>query len=303
MTVITGIGRENIRYYLPLIPEYVLMEAATDENTEILGIESDQAAAGAIVLRVIPPEAEIIWYYLDPSFRGGGTGSESFLELLEMLKETEGIRYVTMDIPADAPPELKGLFAGYPAEYEKQSTVYFKTRVGVLHSSKPLQGTPKSTVSLKSLDEKLLRAFSNSLVQEHLDYIPMPIDRTKYMADMSGVFMEDGLPTGLLLIAKKGQELEIPFMANLSKNPVAIMDMMYFVCEKTKRFGEDTMISMNLVEEGMLKMIKALLRLEETEEAGFHRAERVVLSLGFLDEFESEAAEMIEELKQNFRSV
>lgn len=303
MTVITGIGRENIRYYLPLIPAYVLEEAATDENTEIFGIESDQAAAGAIVLRIMPPEAEIIWYYLDPSFRGRGTGSESFQELLEMLKGTEDIRYLTMDIPADAPPELKGLFAGYPAEYEKQSTVLFRTRIGEIRSSKPLQGTPKNTVSLESLDDKYMRALSNMLVQEHLDYIPMPIDRSRYMADMSAVFMEDGLPVGVLLVAKKGQNLEIPFMANLSKNPTAIMDMMYFVCEKTKRFAEDTMISMNLVEEGMLKMIKALLKLEETEESGFHRAERATLSLEFLEKYERETEEMIEELKQNFAGL
>ncbi len=287
------IDEKNIDMFAPIIPDYIREVAVFDEDVIMHGIESDDMACGVIVSRVITFESEILWYYLDPSFRGLGIGHESFELYTERLYDSYGVSSIRMEIPADGDEGLYKLFEGLPANFEKLDKNRFETTVGWLRSSDKIRGGSKHSVALSEVDPNVLRNFSGKLAQAGLGIIDLPIDPSAYEADASAVYMEGDTPKAVLLIERDRESLTIPYMVSISTNSLAIMDMICFVKENTKKYSEDATIYMNLVEPRLTKLVKGLLDMGPGEDDGFTFNRMVTLDLSYIDERRREAMDLI----------
>ncbi len=293
MANILFIDESNIELFAPIIPDYIRDVAVSDDDVIMHGIESDDMACGVIVSRIISFESEILWYYLDPSFRGLGIGHESFELYTERMYDSYGVTSIRMEIPAGGDKDLNKLFEGLPALIEKTEKNRFETTVGWLRSSEKIRGEAKHSVALSEVDANVLKVFSGKLAQAGLGAIDLPIDPASYEADASAVYMEGGMPKAVLLLGRDGDALTIPYMVSVSSNAMVIMDMICFVKDHTQKYSEDATIYMNLVEPRLTKLIKALLDLGPGDDDGFTFNQRVTLDLSYIDERRRDAMELI----------
>ena len=284
MTVLTEIAKENYLYYAPLLPPFVMEEVQSGENVLIFGFENDEEAAGAAAVRFSGSLAEILWFYLDDGFRGMGIGTESFFLMLQHLRYEYDIVEIFMELQADADPGLFRLFEGLDVRYRDLSECRFETSVGWMRSSEKLKPVSKDCIALSELSDKELRNFCDTLIKNRMALVPMPIVKEHYLPDVSAVYMKDGVPSGILLLKKNGEDMEIPYMAALNKDPLAMIEMMRFVREKTARFQDAARLSMNLVDGRLKDLVKTLLDMDEDDEDGFVHNRMAYLSLDFLEE-------------------
>ncbi|MCR5278361.1 MAG: hypothetical protein K6E19_02860 [Lachnospiraceae bacterium] len=291
------IDESNIDMFAPIIPDYIREVIVSDEDVVLHGIESDDMACGVVVSRVISFEAEILWYYLDPSFRGYGIGHESFQLYAERMHNTYGVSSIRVEIPAGVDKSIYNLFSGLPAEFERLDMGRFETTVGWLRSSEKIRGAAKHSVALSAVDSKALRNFSDKLANEGLGMVDLPIDPRDYEADASAVYMEDDTPKAVLLLQRDGEALTIPYMVSLSSNPVAIMDMICFVKENSRKYSEDAPIYMDMVEPRLSNLIRGLLDIEPGDNDGFVYNQMVTLDLTYIDERMEEAMTLIRNWK------
>ncbi|MCR5098930.1 MAG: hypothetical protein K6B14_08280 [Lachnospiraceae bacterium] len=236
----------------------------------------------------------ILWYYLDPSCRGIGAGSQCFYELAEFFHDRFGADKVVMDIPADADESIYKLFDVYDASFSKLPECRFETTLGRLRGSKKLNKPYRHSIALGKLSDRELKSFCNRLVKERLDLVPMPIDPTQYSVKASAVYMEDDKPAGMLLLAHSDQGIEIPYIVSLSTNPLAIMDMMYFALNKVEKAGDNVAVGMSLVENKLELTLRLLLDIKVDDDKEFKHNIRATIPLSFVDEYRRKTAEEID---------
>ena len=292
MFFLSNINEKNYIFYKDLIPKDIMEEVMEDRYSLIFGIEAYDTACGAVAVRLTRPEAQILWYYIDPGFRGQGIGSDIFIQLTSILYYNYDIDYVSMELYAGADPKLRRLFYGYEATYEDLRSCSFSTTVGRLYNCPKLSGHAKHCISFRELDDAGLYDLSKKLRQNGMEFIEFPIKKEDYLSDVSAVYMADDKPAGILLVKKRGQDVEIPFLASLSKDPRAIMEMMCFTRKAAVRLGEDTVISMNLVDPRFVAVLKNILDMDD-EEDGFVHGTRITLPLDYKDEIRAELDQSI----------
>ena len=288
---ITRISETNYRYFLHVLPENYV-ELAEEENVLLFGIESFGAAAGAIMVRIVSRDAEIIWFYVDMDHRGRGIGSEGLFKLMQLMSSDYGMSTISMNIFAGSDTALKGLFDGLPVQRESLPQKIYTTTLGFLLSSPKLSRGSKSCISLADLDSKGLNNLCSELIRRGEDLVEMPIVPDNYLKNQSAVYMEDGIAKGVMLLKKQDEGIAISLLASFASNVTAIMDMMSFCAEKSGRFDSATKVTAALVDERMESLIRKLLSLEDDED--FDKSERVSLDLSYFEIAEREAQRMIE---------
>ena len=280
--------------FAPLFPKYVMEEAMDDEDVVLFGIVDEDVPIGVISARIMPPEAELLWYYLDPSNRGEGLGSESFGLLCRRLYNSLSVKTVRADIPVDADESIYKLFDPYvETTYERLPECRFEIPAGWVHNSGRVGRRAQKSIALGDLDPKELNILCNNLVKAGMDLVPMPIDVREYNAKLSAIYMDEGKPKGLLLVKTHDDYLYIPYMASTVRNPAVLMDMIYFVAAGTRRVSEDVKIYMNLVDPGLKKVVRALFEIDEDDDDAFTYNTRVALSLNFVERENRHAEETL----------
>ncbi|MCR5098867.1 MAG: hypothetical protein K6B14_07965, partial [Lachnospiraceae bacterium] len=233
MTMITDINSANMSFYSPMFPKGVMDDVMADETALMFGIEHEDAACGVIAVRMTRPEAEVFWYWLDPGFRGDGIGSKAFLKFCTMMYYRYSMSTVSMELSNGADPRIKRMFMGYGSVTSEQlPECRFTTTLGWLRSSERLERTARDkeikSVALSAIPDYEITVFTRELRAAGVDYIEFPIEKGDFIADASAVYAEGSKPVGILLLQKRGQQLEIPYMASISTNPMAVLDMVSF---------------------------------------------------------------------------
>ena len=269
-----------------------LAELAEEENVLLFGIESFGRAAGAVVVRMVSLDAEIIWFYVDENRRGMGIGSEGLMCLMQHMRSDYGMSSISMDIYAGSNKALKRLFDGFPVQRISIPQKIYTTTLGFLLSSSKLKRGSKKCISLAELDSKGLNNLCGELIKRGEDLVEMPIIPDDYLKNQSAVFMENGVAKGVMLLKKLEEKIVISLLASFASNVAAIMDMMCFCAERSERFDSGTKVTAALVDERMESVIRKLLSVEDDE--GFEQSERVSLDLSYLEIAEREAQRMIE---------
>ena len=287
MASVVHISEKNVGLFLSLIPDYIKEEIMTDEDILLFGIESDDTAAGVCVVRLIAPEAHILWYYLHESFRGMGVGIAAFMELSYLLQGAYGVDYISMDIPAEGGQRLWRMINGFPVSLGRLPECHISTTVGRLRASKRLTASSKSSIPLSKLGKRQLKEFCGELKKRGMDLVPMPIAPKDYATEMSAIYMKDEQPTGILLVSRGRKSLAIPYLASLKPSPVVLSDMMCFVREQTLRVRDDVPISMNIVDKKLKQIVSVLLGVENDDEIFIH-SKRAVIDLSYLNDADEE---------------
>ncbi len=293
MTWIVDIDKNNYTYFMPMIPSYVKEEMADDEDLMVYGLVCDRVAAGVCAVYITPPTAGILWYYLDPSCRGIGAGSQCFYELAVFFHDRFGIDEVVMDIPADADESIYKLFDVYDASFTKLPECRFETTLGRLRGSGKLNKPYRHSIALGKLSDRDLKSFCNRIVKENLDLVPMPIDPTQYSVKASAIFMEDDNPAGMLLLSHSKEGIEIPYVVSLSTNPIALMDMFFFAMNKVEKASDDVVVGMSLVDNKLELILRHLLDIKDAYDKEFKYNTRATIPLSFVDEGRRQTAEII----------
>ena len=121
----------------------------------------------------------------------------------------------------------------------------------------------------------------------------MPIDPNLYLKDQSAIYMEGEKATGALLFRKKAEGIEIALLASFASNAAAVMDMMSLAAEKMNRFGEDTKVLINIVDDRVEKLIRNLFSMDADDMEGFTKSERFTLDLSFLESARKETERIL----------
>ncbi|MBR5969313.1 MAG: hypothetical protein IK016_03085 [Lachnospiraceae bacterium] len=294
MAQIVQINEQNIAYFIPMLPAYLLEELEADPDMLLFGVESEELAAGVCAAVVTAPQAEILWFYLAQPFRGTGIALEGFSELLCELQRSYGIRVVTADLPAGECDAMRRLLSTFPVTYTKLPAGRYETTVGRMRDAKKLSHASRNSVALSKLSGGKLRSLCNELGNAGNDLVPLPFPAELYTPELSAVYMEQNRPTAVLLVKDRGAHVEIPFFASLSSDPKALADVMYFVRERMEGFDAEMPLIMNLAGQRFLKLVRSLLELKEEDETGFVRNVRAGIDLSFLQESERETADWLE---------
>ncbi len=283
MIKLERIDGSNCDRYDPMLPPHIKARVHEDEDAILVGIVGAGSAVGTAAVSVGSGSADILWYYIDPGFRGVGAGSESFFSLNAMLHDCFGVSFINMDIPADADESIYRLFKNLPAEYTDLPQCHFETTMGFFRSSSKLRGSSKRCISLEKVDDNLIRNFCNSIVKSADALVPMPIKKSDYWSEASAVYVEDNEIKGLLLLRREGGRLVIPYMVSHSKNGTAILDMILFAAQNTKRLSEETTVVMNLMDERFADIVRIMAGLSEDDDDDFKHNTHVTLSLDYID--------------------
>lgn len=283
MCIITGIDETNYEYYMPFMPDTLSQWIEDGEDILIFGIESFDMAAGAIVIRMVFPEAQLLWLYVDERLRGRGIGSDALIRIMEIMKDGYDMRLLSVDLYAGTDKQLASLFDVYPVTKEELFQSSYETTLGWLLSSPKLNGKSKNSISLLELDNKGLRLLNDNLIKRKLDLVRMPIVPGDYMSQ-SAVYMEGEQAKGVFLLKKDGEVVEISLLASFADNPISIIDMINFSAGRMNRFSEETRVFMNVVDDRILRLIKGLNSMDENDNEGFTKSERITVDLSYIDE-------------------
>ena len=283
MIKLERIDGSNYDRYDPMLPNYIKLIVHDDEDAILVGIVGAGSAVGTIAVSVRSGYADILWYYIDPGFRGVGAGRESFFMFTAMLHDCFGVKLVNMDIPVDADESIYRLFNGLPAEFAELPECHFEISLGFFRSSSKFKGSSKRCVSLEKVDDTLIRDFCNKIVKAGDALVPMPIKKSDYWSEASAVYVEDNEVKGVLLLRREGDHLSIPYMVSHSKNGAAILDMILFAGQNTGRLSEETTVVMNLMDERLGSIVRAMAGLPQDDDEFFKHNTRVMLPLYYID--------------------
>lgn len=259
MDLFTTITDKNLKFYLPLLSNYVIEASEFDNNIRLLGIEHDHIAAGSAAVRIIGNEVELIWYYIAEQFREMGLGTEMFDELIMTFCEQEYERFSVI-LPPKVSRAQKSLLNGYPFKYTEADEGNIYTTIGKLKKIDKLGGGAKKSVPLNELTSKKLNGLCNSIVSNNSNYVSMPIKVNDYLSDISSVYMDKDEAQGVLLVQKETEAVRVSFIYSESKNPLSLLDMMrHSVNEATKVYSDDTVVEMNMLSPELTRFTESLL--------------------------------------------
>ena len=280
MNMITYIDQKNYAYYAPIIPSGMQEQIINDKDILLFGVESDSMAAGVAVVRIIGPEAQLIWFSLDPDFQGMGIGMRSFYDIVNLLKEDFNCDFMTMELPPDTESNFLNIIHAYDTSYDDLPTGRYSIMVSDVLATRRLMEKSRKCIALSDMDELSLSDLCRRIEKDNNDLVDMPIDPKRYMARMSPVYMNNGRAEGIMLLRRNTRRsMEIAFLTSFSENVNAIMDMLYFVAENLRGVGDDISIEMNLVDEELASFVRKLFTEEGREKGDFIPMQRVKLAL------------------------
>ena len=280
MNSITYINQKNYAYYAPLIPLGMQEQIINDKDILLFGIESDSMAAGVVVVRILGPEAQLIWFSLDPDFQGMGIGMRSFYDMVNLLREDFNCDFMTMDLAPDTEQNFLNIIRAYPIAYDDLPIGRYVLQVRDILGSRRLTEKSCKCVALSNMDDISLKELCRRIEKDNNNLVDMPIEPKRYMARMSPVYMNNGKAEGIMLIRRNTRSsMEVAFLTSFSDNINAIMDMLYFVADNLRGVGDDIAMEMNLVDEELASFVRKLFTEEGSEKGDFIPMKHVKLAL------------------------
>ncbi len=293
MCRITKIDEVNFSYYYSMLPDRFYEYMEEDKGTLIFGIENFGMAAGAAMIRRVSEDAELVWYYVNERYRGRGVGAEGLLRLMQLFRQSYGMESISVNLYAGADEEVKRLFLGYPVEKNYPAQSIFRTTAGALRASGKLGTGGEKSVALSDLSPEKLDSLNKALAEYGKDLVPLPIKPEEYLARQSAVFMENGEPAGVLLLKKVRREIRISLLASFANDRASVLDMIAFTVANSTRFDDAMVVSMNIVEPKVEKLVRFILSLEEGDNTGFETGEHIRLNLSFIDKATEKAQRIL----------
>ena len=113
MNYLNRINADNFNLYKDYIPESILVRAENDEAAIIVGINTNQTACGACAVSV-GETSELMWYYVAPSMRNYGVGTDVFYDLMSLLRR-KGSEELIAKLPPFESDYMRSILENYGA--------------------------------------------------------------------------------------------------------------------------------------------------------------------------------------------
>ena len=281
MSEIRTLERKDIYKYPVGFPANIVSRMNTDPDILFFGLEDEGAVIGSAAAQIAGPEAEILYFALLPDFQGRGLGTESFIELLNVLGGFDTVKYVAMELPVGADERLFDMIAGYMPKYFDMEECVYRTDVESFLEFNILSKDSKNCVALSEIDDKALRIFSNGLVQDKNAVVSVPIEKSSYRADASPVFIKEGVAVGAALAEYRDGDIKISFVGDLSTDPSVMPNLLRFIRGMLTGIPEETSVELHILTREVRLIISELLGADADD---FCFGQRAVISLSVFDE-------------------
>ncbi len=263
MEKLVPVTSDTITFFSPFIPELLKEEFLINKSLFFYGIVCKNTACGVIVLEKEAYNCQLRYIFVAESFRGLGIATRIFSKLLWKLYE-EGYKTVKTRYCPKSSPELHHILRGRIVRKETLSTGAFSFTLKEIKNASLLNSKAPHVVSLNDVKVLDLKKFCQQIIDSGNDIIPMPIHKEDYQSECSAVYMENGIPTGILLLQETSNEsVIIPFLYSASSKSTAVLEMICFLYQKgLTQFSENTKIEMYTIAGSLTALLEKLTGLK-----------------------------------------
>ena len=294
MSALFPIERKELDAISSLLPEDILSWAEESGDVQVYGIAEGEQTVGCAAVHVTGLRAELLWYYVTEAYRGYGIGSDCFFALLSRLRDA-GADEVLVTLSGDTDSSLMRLILSYQPELESMTACHVSFPAEAVNSIHELLKPSAHCVSLRDCSREELSALHTELAEEGRDIFDVTAEG--YNTSISAIYKKDGEAKGALLFRrKKSHEINLAFAGSVSKDGMAMIDMLRYSAGMIRQLPAGTLVGMTILNQKlkdfMFSVTKNLGDVTVTE------GRLAILSLSYVDEIREEAAVMAEISKE-----
>ena len=295
MSILFPVEKNELELLSPLVPEDILSWGKKSDEVRIYAIGEEEKTVGAAAVHIPSSRAELLWFYVDETYRGYGIGSKCFYQLMTELRDL-GAEELSTGIYSDTDGAIIRLLNGFHMSYEPLPVCRISFTADRIAEAPDLLRPSQGSVSLRSCREEELKELQKRLAAAGRDIFDVTADG--YNTTVSAVYKEDGKAEAALLFKRMGPgEISLYFAVSVAKDPTCLMDMLRFSAASIRDLPDETVISMNIINKKVKDM--ALLLLENVTDLKIEEGKLAVLSLSYVDWIRAQVEtemEMIREL-------
>lgn len=269
MEIVKRLRGAEVSVYAPMLPDWLLEDAAADADMQLFGMQVSGRACGAAVLLYEQESVLLQHIYIKKEYRGSGRGSRFLAELMQYAYRLRAKTF-RVEYAAGRYTELERLLLAYPMKRAELDGIgNAECTLGELAELPYLKGSFGKIRALSECTRESLSGLYQRMTAQGLDLIPVPLQKGRYMEKYSAVVMEEGTAAGLLLVERAGEQMRIPYMLNLSHNAAAPIEMIRFAIAKgCQDFPPETVCSFAVVNPILLTLLEKLgIRIQKRQEA------------------------------------
>ena len=251
--------------FLELITEDTRKRLDNGEGLYIIGLTSEEYAAGALVFDRIRDCLEVLSLYVLPDFRHRG-GSKLLLNALEAIASQLDYIVTASFSMVDSETELLEK-AFINADFQKREDVDYKTYIVTLaecEDAESLKNVKKNSKIkyFSELTENKLKSYNKQAEEK---FAPLPVDglmSKKVDRELSAVYEENGRIKGYVVIENISYKNGIRVAAayNGSDNPLILMWLLKAsLSEAEKKYDENIPLVIDVVDDTADRFVRYIL--------------------------------------------
>ena len=251
--------------FLELITEDTRERLENWEGLYIIGLTSEEYAAGALVFERIRDRLEVLSLYVLPDFRNRG-GSKLLLNALEAIASQLDYIVTASFSMIDSETELLEK-AFINADYQKRDDVDYKTYIVTLaecEDAESLKNVKKNSKIkyFSELTENKLKSYNKQAEEK---FAPLPVDGLMSKTvdrELSAVYEENGRIKGYVVIENISYKNGIRVAAayNGSDNPLILMWLLKAALSAAeKKYDENIPLVIDVVDDTADRFVRYIL--------------------------------------------
>ncbi len=251
--------------FLELVAEDIKERLGSEENLYIIGLTSEEYAAGALVFERIYDRLEVLSLYVAPDFRHRG-GSKLLLTALEAIaSQLDYIVTASFSMVDDETQLLEEAFIN--ADFQKRKDVDYKTYIVTLadceeaESLKKIKKNPKIK-HFSDITENKLKSYNKQAEEK---FAPLPVGglmAEEVDKEMSALYEENGRIKGYVAIENITYQNGIRVAAayNGSDNPLILMWLLKSALSVAeKKYDDNIPLVIDVVDETADRFVRYIL--------------------------------------------
>lgn len=252
------LNKQQLLSYVHMIPQWLLESDIEGEEVEFWGMEDWEVPCGVAVLNREDGVPTLKHLYVEKEYRESGRGSRFLTEILYRVYKRGDVRFQIKYIPKQY-PELERLLRSYPMTCREEVIGSAFCTIKELAELKYLQGDFHNVQALSECTEESLTPLYQEIIRRQADLVELPLKKKDYLAEYSAVAMENGRPSGLLLVKEDEFGVTVPFLINVSENIAAPIEMIRFTLQKgSKAYPPETICRFAIVNESLLQILEKI---------------------------------------------
>jgi len=238
-----------------MIPDWILQLDPILEDITFWGMTDWNEPCGVAVTTIENGIPTMIYLYIDPDYRRSGKAERLIREIMYQSYK-RGSDCIRVKYIPDKYPQIVNLLRLFPGEKEEEFVGTASGTIEEFLGLKYLQGNTGSVKALSQCTQASLRSLYKKIVEQGEDLIELPPKKGEYVEECSAIIMENGVPAGLLLVKKEGEEIKVPYMINLSSDIAAPIEMIRFALKKGgEMFPLQTRCSFVIINEILFQLL------------------------------------------------